>query len=62
VYPNSGEKWNAGSQDWSGTRNQAGFGELAAQWVDVGASLVGGCCRIGPREIASLAAAFRVFR
>lgn len=56
VYPNSGERWNAGSEDWSGTGDQAGFGELALQWVDAGASLVGGCCRIGPREIATLAA------
>jgi homocysteine S-methyltransferase len=59
VYPNSGEKWNAGTQDWSGTREHENFGGLAAQWVDDGASLVGGCCRIGPREIALLATSLR---
>lgn len=59
VYPNSGETWNAGSEDWSGTRDQASFEELAARWVDAGASLVGGCCRIGPREIALLATSLR---
>ena len=59
VYPNSGEQWNAGTQDWSGSRTEASFGESAAQWIDSGASLVGGCCRIGPREIAALAAGLR---
>ena len=59
VYPNSGENWNAGTQDWSGARDRANFAERAAQWVDAGASLVGGCCRIGPREIALLATELR---
>jgi homocysteine S-methyltransferase len=56
VYPNSGELWNAGSQDWSGTAEYGDFATLAAQWIDNGARLVGGCCRIGPRDIALLAA------
>jgi len=59
VYPNSGEQWNAGSGDWSGTPDHGDFAALAAQWIDDGARLVGGCCRIGPRDIASLAASLR---
>lgn len=59
VYPNSGEKWNAGTEGWSGARNESSFEESAAQWIEAGASLVGGCCRIGPREIALLATSLR---
>ncbi len=62
VYPNSGEQWEAKSQDWSGAPDHRDLASLAAQWIDAGARLVGGCCRIGPRDIASLAAAFRVSR
>lgn len=59
VYPNSGENWNAGSQDWSGTAEYGDFATLAAQWINDGARQIGGCCRIGPGEIASLAASLR---
>ena len=31
--------------------------DLARSWVDAGAAYVGGCCRVGPNEIARLAAA-----
>jgi homocysteine S-methyltransferase len=27
---------------------------LAPQWVAAGARLVGGCCRVGPADIAAL--------
>jgi homocysteine S-methyltransferase len=52
VYPNSGEVWDAAAGRWTG----AGTLDPAAvrSWVDAGARLVGGCCRIGPREIAAL--------
>jgi homocysteine S-methyltransferase len=51
VYPNSGETWNAAERSWTG----AGSGFAAGEWVDAGARLVGGCCRIGPEAIAVLA-------
>ncbi|HEX8864912.1 MAG TPA: homocysteine S-methyltransferase, partial [Lentzea sp.] len=57
VYPNSGEKWDAGSREWSG--DGSGFTALAQEWVDAGAKLVGGCCRTGPDAIAVLADALR---
>jgi homocysteine S-methyltransferase len=31
----------------------------AAAWVAAGARLVGGCCRVGPAEIAALADALQ---
>ncbi|MGH3352620.1 MAG: homocysteine S-methyltransferase [Nocardioides sp.] len=52
VYPNSGETYAAGS--WSGTPHFRP-GE-ALSWVESGAAYVGGCCRVGPAEIARIAA------
>ncbi|MFI6645221.1 homocysteine S-methyltransferase [Streptomyces sp. NPDC050504] len=53
AYPNSGERWDAGEGAWRGgsTFTPAGVRE----WVEVGARLVGGCCRVGPGEISGLA-------
>ncbi|GAA2151496.1 homocysteine S-methyltransferase [Kitasatospora kazusensis] len=57
VYPNSGEAWDAGARDWRGVQ---GFRAAeVAGWVGDGARLVGGCCRVGPAQIAELAAAVR---
>lgn len=55
VYPNSGEGWDAARREWDGlARFDA---ERVEGWVRDGAGLVGGCCRVGPEEIAALAAA-----
>ena len=55
VYPNSGEVWDAGARGWSGP---AGLRpEDARGWAAAGARLIGGCCRVGPEDIAALAAA-----
>ncbi|WP_371484312.1 homocysteine S-methyltransferase [Kitasatospora sp. NBC_00315] len=54
VYPNSGESWDARTGDWRGGRTFAP-GSVAA-WLSAGARLVGGCCRVGPRTIAQVAA------
>ncbi|EUA58322.1 homocysteine S-methyltransferase [Mycobacterium intracellulare 1956] len=51
VYPNSGERWDG--RAWVGPRTFATG--LAAQWVSAGARIVGGCCRVGPVDIAELA-------
>lgn len=51
VYPNSGERWDG--RAWVGPRTFATG--LAAQWVSAGARIVGGCCRVGPADIAELA-------
>jgi homocysteine S-methyltransferase len=57
AYPNSGERWDAVGRRWAGP---AAFDPAAVRtWVDAGARLVGGCCRVGPSEIAALAGALR---
>jgi homocysteine S-methyltransferase len=54
VYPNSGQAWNAESRAWEG-RSAFAAADVAA-WVSDGARLVGGCCRVGPEDIAALRA------
>ncbi|MER5293721.1 homocysteine S-methyltransferase [Streptomyces pharetrae] len=57
VYPNSGEAWDAEARAW---RGRSTF--TAAQvggWRSAGARLVGGCCRVGPAAIASIAKTLR---
>jgi homocysteine S-methyltransferase len=49
VYPNSGEVWNAGVQCWEGTATR--FTTYLDEWVDAGASWLGGCCRTTPADI-----------
>jgi homocysteine S-methyltransferase len=57
AYPNRGEAWDAARHAWSGP---AHFDPaLATTWVAAGAQYVGGCCRVGPRDIAAIASAVR---
>jgi homocysteine S-methyltransferase len=53
AYPNGGGEWDAESRTWRGTPGVDAA--LARQWVDAGAAYVGGCCRVGPKDIARLA-------
>ena len=55
VYPNSGEVWDGANRVWVGTPGMDTT--LAARWVDAGARIVGGCCRVRPTDIAAMAAA-----
>jgi homocysteine S-methyltransferase len=52
AYPNRGEEWDNATHTWRGADTFASG--LATGWVAAGARLVGGCCRVGPREIAEL--------
>ena len=57
VYPNSGERWDAVGRRWTG---EAGIAPDAVPgWVDAGARLVGGCCRVRPADIAAIATTLR---
>jgi homocysteine S-methyltransferase len=60
AYPNSGEGWDARARRWTGEADGRVDGEAAAAWVDAGATLVGGCCRVRPAQIASIAEAVAV--
>lgn len=50
VYPNSGERWE--HRGWRG--EGVDWVDDAPSWVELGARLIGGCCRTGPEEIRRL--------
>ena len=57
AYPNRGQTWDPQRRSWVGGGS---FDRgLAAAWVGAGARYVGGCCQVGPDDIADLATAMR---
>lgn len=56
VYPNSGEGWDAAARRWVGRPGPSVDAATAAGWIEAGARIVGGCCRVGPDRIAQVAA------
>ena len=54
TYPNRGGTWDAATKVWS-TGVPLDL-DLVDAWVAAGASYVGGCCGLGPADIAALAA------
>jgi homocysteine S-methyltransferase len=55
VYPNSGEEWDARRRAWTG---RSGYSAAQPrQWIAAGASIIGGCCRVRPADIAAIAQA-----
>lgn len=57
AYPNSGHGWDSGTHTWSGSASYDVT--LAPAWVAAGAAYVGGCCQVGPADIAALARELR---
>ena len=58
AYPNSGEGYVSTQGGWDGQADMTAeqFGVAAQQWVEAGASVIGGCCRTTPDHIQSIAA------
>ena len=59
AYPNSGERYDASDNSWSGTVTNTDFAAASMTWIDAGATLVGGCCRVCPAHIAAMAESMR---
>jgi homocysteine S-methyltransferase len=57
VYPNSGETWDAAGRRWTGSPGI--WTDDVPAWVAAGARLVGGCCRVRPADIETLAVTLR---
>jgi homocysteine S-methyltransferase len=55
TYPNSGESWDPRARTWTGAAHFQPH-EVTA-WATAGARLVGGCCRVTPDAIRSVAQA-----
>ncbi len=62
AYPNSGEVYDAEAMEWSGgSAGHLGDGTVTfplEDWAQLGALLIGGCCRTGPGDIAGIARRF----
>lgn len=56
VYPNSGEAYHASTKTWMGLSEPLSFAKMSQEWHAQGASIIGGCCRIGPEHIRGMAA------
>lgn len=54
AYPNSGESWDGERHCWLPGSGPAPNESLAKQWHDLGARLIGGCCRTTPDTIRAL--------
>jgi homocysteine S-methyltransferase len=57
AYPNSGQGWDAVRRSWTG--ESAFDADAVEEWLAAGAKLVGGCCRVGPADITSVAGLVR---
>ncbi|GAV78383.1 S-methyl_trans domain-containing protein [Cephalotus follicularis] len=56
IYPNSGESYDADRKEWvqkTGVSDED-FVSYVKNWCEVGASLVGGCCRTTPNTIKAI--------
>jgi homocysteine S-methyltransferase len=60
AYPNSGEVWDARSRSWSGTAHA--IADAVPGWLELGVSLVGGCCRVDTTELSKIALAVAATR
>jgi homocysteine S-methyltransferase len=54
VYPNSGESYDGDLKQWSGVADVIDFEQAAVEWFELGATLIGGCCRTTPAQIAGI--------
>ena len=57
AYPNSGETYSAEDNAWFGTVTPGDCASAARTWIDAGAKIVGGCCRMGPEHIRAMRSA-----
>jgi homocysteine S-methyltransferase len=56
IYPNSGESYDPDRKEWvqkTGVSDE-GFVSYVSKWCEVGASLIGGCCRTTPNTIKAI--------
>ena len=57
AYPNSGEGWDAAARRLTGAEAGRVDGAAARRWHAAGATLIGGCCRVTPDQVALIAGA-----
>ncbi len=55
IYPNSGEVYDGHTKTWHGSPDGITYQQRIQGWINDGASLIGGCCRTRPEDIAKVA-------
>ena len=53
IYPNSGEIYDGKNKNWIGNNNRT-FESYIDEWLNLGVDILGGCCRVGPKEIKKI--------
>jgi homocysteine S-methyltransferase len=56
VYPNAGGTFEATTGQWIGDPHAESILAQVSRWRDLGARIIGGCCRTGPATIAGIRA------
>jgi len=56
AYPNSGERWDATHHQWLPAEESFSLVDHVVEWRNLGARLIGGCCRTTPDTIRAIAA------
>ncbi len=54
VYPNSGQSYDSRRRCWVGPSRADDFAGLVGDWLQGGATLIGGCCQTGPHHIRAI--------
>ena len=59
VYSNSGKEWDYTNDKWHDGKehgNSEIVPRLSVEWRKLGATIIGGCCRINPEHITEMKA------
>jgi homocysteine S-methyltransferase len=59
VYPNAGRVWDGPARRWSEGGSDVLPEAAVRAWVASGATLVGGCCGLGPQAVRAVSAVLR---
>jgi homocysteine S-methyltransferase len=59
VYPNHGEVYDASTKTWSRPTDVCFNAEVVNEWINEGADIIGGCCRVGPEDVQEIKHMFR---
>ena len=56
VYPNSGREWDSINKEWLGPVKTSFERSDIQAWISLGATFIGGCCGVSPKDISELKA------
>ncbi|MEL6255975.1 MAG: homocysteine S-methyltransferase [Bacteroidota bacterium] len=59
VYPNSGEEYHPENKNWSGESNLKACRTWTSEWIEAGADIIGGCCRMLPTHLNEMKIALK---